>query len=127
MSDREQRLWKWTELSRFADDCRRICAASGLSYEHDFDLIRWAVIEENICRNPLAGQTHLDPRFDNDERRRVFRTVHAPGVTNVPPILVAYRVVRYPEFGRPGVIEGREAWLEDELRSIGYAELADAS
>lgn len=119
-------MWKWVELPRFASDCRKICEASGLSYEDEFDLIRWRVIEENICRNPLAGQTHPDPRFDDgrDEQRRVFRTAYAPGQTAIPPIVVCYRVVSYPGFGQKGVIEGREAWLEEELRAIGYDELA---
>jgi hypothetical protein len=122
----ERLLWKWTELARFASDCRAIAEALDIPYEHDFDLIRDA-IDSAICRNPLAGQTHLDPRFDLDERRRVFRTASAPAQISVPPLVVAYRVVEFPRFGIPGVIEGREVWLEDELRKIGYAQLADVS
>jgi hypothetical protein len=124
VTEGEYLLWKWTELSRFARDCQRICDATGVPYEHDFDLIRWKVIEENICRNPLAGQTQLDPRFDRDERRRVFRTAYAPAQTAIPPLVVAYLVVRFPAFAQPGVIEGREVWLEEELRAIGYSVLA---
>jgi hypothetical protein len=127
VSEGELPLWKWTEIPKFANDCRDIAAAIGVSYEHDFDLIRWKVIEENICRNPLTGQTHPDPRWDNDETRRVFRTASAPAQTPIPPLVVVYRVVRFPEFGQPGIIEGREVWLEDELRAIGYAVLAGDS
>jgi hypothetical protein len=127
VSDGELRMWNWTELPRFANDCRAICDAVGASYEDEFDLIRWRVIEENICRNPLAGQTRLDPRFDQNEQRRVFRTAYAPAQMTIPPIVVAYRVVSFPEFGRKGVIEGREVWLEDELRAIGYGVLANDS
>jgi len=121
----ETLLWKWTELPRFARDCRSIAEQVGVPYEHDFDLIRDA-IETTVCRNPLAGQTHLDPRFDLDERRRVFRTTAAPAQHGVPPLVIAFRVVTYPRFGIPGVIEGREVWTEDELRRIGYGVLADS-
>lgn len=126
MEQDEGPLWKWVELPRFARDCKAIADALDIPYEHDFDLIRDA-IDTTICRNPLAGQTHLDPRFDHDERRRVFRTALAPAQLTTPPLVVAYRVVEYPRFGIPGVIEGREVWLEDELRQIGYAVLADVS
>ena len=119
-------LWKWVELPRFARDCQAIALETGIPYEHDFDLIRDA-ITTTICRNPLAGHTHLDPRFDNDERRRVFRTALAPAQVKVPPLLVAYKVESFPRFGIPGVIEGREIWLEDELRRIGYEALADSA
>ena len=122
----ETLLWKWTELPRFARDCRAIADELSIPYEHDFDLIR-DTIDTTICRNPLAGHTHRDPRFDLDERRRVFRTAHAPARTRVPPLVVTFRVVSYPRFGIPGVIEGREVWTEDALRRMGYDALAGAS
>lgn len=124
MSEGESRLWKWTELPSYSNSCKTLSATLGLSYEHEFDLVRWA-IEENVCRNPLAAP--LDPRFTNDDRRRAFRTTYAPALTALPPLVVFFRVGRYPEFGAQGVIEGREVWLEADLRAIGYAELAGDS
>ncbi|TMM27860.1 MAG: hypothetical protein E6F94_01170 [Actinobacteria bacterium] len=117
-SEGEIRMWKWTELPRFATFCRQICEKLDLEYEDEFDRIRWA-IEEDVCRNPLTI-SHTDPRF-NDEKRRFFRTAEAPAQTQVPPLVVIFRVVRYPEMGAKGVIEGREVWIEQELREIGFS------
>jgi NAD dependent epimerase/dehydratase family enzyme len=114
----EIRMWKWTELSRFANFCRQICEKLDLEYEDEFDQIRWA-IEENICRNPLTI-SHPDPRF-TDENRRFFRTAEAPAHTSLPPLVVIFRVVRYPEMGAKGVLEGREVWVEEELRETGFS------
>jgi hypothetical protein len=113
--DGETRMWNWVELPRFATFCKRICEELGLSYEDEFDLVRWA-ITENVCRNPLKAP--LDPRFTSNDRRLVFRTVDAPALTKLPPLLVAFEVERYPEFGQQGIIVGREVWIEQELRAI---------
>ena len=47
-SEGEIRMWKWTELPRFATFCRQICEKLDLEYEDEFDRIRWA-IEEDVC------------------------------------------------------------------------------
>jgi hypothetical protein len=117
VADGETPLWTWTELPRFATFCRQICEATGASYENDFDEIRWA-IEEDILRGPLSV-SHPDPRF-SDERRRYFRTAYAPARVPIGPLVVIFRVARYPEFGKPGEIEGREVWMEEDLRQIGF-------
>lgn len=118
MSAGETLLWKWIELPQFATFCREICRTTGVSYEGDFDEVRWA-IEEAVLRNPL-NVSHPDPRF-NDELRRYFWTSYAPGRVALPPLVVIFRVLRFPEFGEPGIIEGREAWIEEELRQTGFA------
>jgi len=117
-TDGESRLWKWTELPRFATFCRDICERLGIPYEGAFDEVRWS-IEENICRNPFRV-SHPDSRFDG-EQWRYFRTIDAPARMDVPALVVTFHVVRYPEFGSSGILEGREVWIEEELRQIGFS------
>lgn len=62
--------------------------------------------------------SHPDPRF-NAEEWRYTRVAASPGRTGLPALVATFRVARYPEFGRPGVLEAREMWVEEELRQIG--------
>jgi hypothetical protein len=114
----ESLLWKWTELPRFGRLGREICEKTGVPYEDAFDDVRWS-IEVDVCRGPFSV-SHPDPRF-RDEQWRYFRVIAAPGRTGLPDLVVTFRVARYPEFGKPGVIEGREIWIEQELREIGIS------
>jgi hypothetical protein len=120
----EQLLWKWVELPRFANFCKEIAEKVGVSYVDAFDEVRWAIMND-VCRSPFAV-THPDPRF-NDEAWRYVRVAESPGRTGLPALVATFRVARYPElrmdmypdFGVPGVLEGREMWIEEELRQLG--------
>lgn len=122
MANGRSPLWTWTELPRYATFCREVSDRLGIAYEGAFDVIRWA-IEETLCWEPHRV-SHPDPRFDDDpeaERWRVFHTNEAPAHSPLPPLVVTFKVVRFPEFGELGVLEGREVWIEDELREIGVS------
>src|SRR5438874_11887745 len=101
----EIRMWKWTELPRFATFCRQICEKPDLEYEDEFDRIRWAS-EEDVCRNPLTN-SHTDPRF-KEEKRRLFRKAQAPAPTQVTPPGAVFRVGRHPAIGAQGGTAGRQ-------------------
>jgi hypothetical protein len=111
-------LWRWVELPRYATFCQAVCDQLGIPYEGAFDIIRWA-IEETLCWEPHRV-SHPDPRFE-DERWRYFHTRDAPAHTPLPPLVLTFRVVRFPEMGELGVIEGREVWVEEDLRRIGFS------
>ena len=117
MTGDETRLWKWVELPRFARFCQEIAEALNIPYEDDIDKIRWA-IEETVLKDPHSV-SHPDPRFQ-DDARRYFHTADAPAQLRLPPLVVIFRIASYPKFGEPGLIEGREVWIEDELRQIGF-------
>ena len=117
MASGRKPLWNWTELERYATFGRNVCTQLGIEYEDAFDIIRWA-IEETLCWEPFAI-SHQDPRFDSD-RWRAFHTNTAPAHTSLPPLVVTFRVVRFPELGRLGELEGREIWIEEDLRRIGF-------
>ena len=118
MANGRKPLWKWTELPRYGTLCGEVCGKLGLPYEDSFDEIRWA-IEETLCWEPYSV-SHSDPRFE-DDRWRYFRTSAAPAHTPLPPLVVTFHVVRFPEFGELGILEGREVWLEEDLRRIGIS------
>lgn len=110
-------MWRWTELPRYARFCRDLAERLGVPYEHDFDVVRWA-IEETLCWEPVRP-SHPDPRFEDDSWC-YFRTSAAPALIRLPPLVVTFRIARYPQLGERGVLEGREIWVEDDLRQVGF-------
>jgi hypothetical protein len=110
-------LWVWTELPRYATFCRGVCEQLGIEYEGAFDVIRWS-IEETLCWEPVVT-SHEDPRF-SDYTWRYFHTRDAPAHTPLPPLVVTFRLAQFPRFGERGIIEGREVWVEADLRRIGF-------
>jgi hypothetical protein len=116
-------VWTWSELPRFAKFCRDVCKKLEIPYEDSFDKIRWA-IEETLCWEPIVP-SHPDPRFDDDVWR-YFHTDDAPAQTPLPPLVVTFRIAHYPRFGELGLLEGREVWIEEDLRRIGFELREDA-
>jgi hypothetical protein len=96
-----------------------VCDRLGIPYEGAFDIVRWA-IEETVCWEPLRV-SHPDPRFDDEQRWRVFHTSAAPAHSKLPALVVTFHIVQFPEMGELGVIEGREVWIEEDLRQIGIS------
>ena len=44
-----------------------------------------------------------------------MRTKEAPGLQDLPSVIVLFRIVSEPSESAPGVIEGWEAWWDDDL------------
>jgi hypothetical protein len=43
------------------------------------------------------------------------KSKEAPGPSNLPPVVVLFKIVSEPGGAEPGVIEGQEAWWDDNL------------
>jgi hypothetical protein len=110
--------------------CRAVSEKLGIPYEGPFDVVRWS-IEETLCWDPFQA-TQPDPRFEADpnidaENWRYFHTREAPAHTPLPPLVATFRIAQFPRFGERGLIEGREVWVEEDLRQIGFALENDAT
>jgi hypothetical protein len=55
-----------------------------------------------------------------------MRSNDAPGLSELPPIVVLFRIASEPSNTEPGVIEGHAAWWDDDLVEVLMARLRGA-
>jgi hypothetical protein len=97
--------WKWTEVPGFCDPLRA-------QFPHfdpsDLDLVRWEIMDR-VLLDPLLGS---NPVFERDGAERYVRLYPSPGLTYLPPLIVAFRIDRLPSTGASGEVTGIIAYAE---------------
>jgi hypothetical protein len=95
-------LWKWVQHSNFQHP------------EHpEWDLIQWDLEDELVLGPRLVSHPVNDP----PDEWWYLRTKDAPGLNHLPTTIVLFRIVSEPSATSPGVIEGQEAWWDDDLET----------
>ena len=104
---RPPRRWKWTQRPDFVHP------------EHpEWDLIQWD-LEDELVKGPRMISLPVfeeGPNVAGDWR--FMKSKQAPGLQHLPAIVVLFRIVSEPSEDRPGVIEGWEAWSDDDLYEV---------
>lgn len=91
--------WKWVQRDDFAHP------------DHpEWDLIQWD-LEDELVKGPRKVGIPLDLGF------HYVVTKGAPGLEHLPPMVVLFRITREPSGSAPGIIEGWEAWEDDDLET----------
>jgi hypothetical protein len=92
--------WKWTQVSYFEHP------------EHpEWDLIQWDLEDELVLGPRLISYAVHDPA----DEWWYLRTKDAPGLAHLPPVVVLFKIASEPTNEEPGIIEGYEAWWDDDL------------
>jgi hypothetical protein len=92
--------WKWTQVADFRHP------------EHpEWDLIQWD-LEDELVSGPRSVAR---PVHDPPDLWWFLMTKDAPGLSHLPSCIVLFRIVAEPLHDRPGIIEGWEAWWDDDL------------
>jgi hypothetical protein len=89
--------WKWTQIREFRHP-----------QHSEWDLIQWD-LEDELVQNPRAVARHLSGEWF------YVKTKHAPGLSHLPSMTILFRIAKEPTSDEPGVIEGWEAWYDEDL------------
>jgi hypothetical protein len=109
--------YTWSQLPSFT--------ASRKAIEDDvsaWDLFQWA-IEETLCEKPMANSEPLGGGTDF----RYFLTWQHPGTSDLPRLVVIFRIEREPTEEAPGLLEGHFIFrladlgaVEDDLQVLPF-------
>jgi hypothetical protein len=94
--------WKWVQVESFQP----------LAHP-EWDLIQWN-LEDELVKGPreISHQVH-----EEDLAWWYLKSKDAPGLAGLPPVVVLFRIATEPSGDQPGVIEGWEAWWDDDLET----------
>ena len=103
MNGPRDRRWKWVQRPDFKHP------------DHpEWDLIQWD-LEDELVKGPRSISLPVDEDSDDPEEWRYMKTKGAPGLSHLPSMTVLFRIIAEPTADQPGVIEGWEAWSDDDL------------
>ena len=92
--------WKWVQRPDFTHPPHP-----------EWDVIQWD-LEDELVKGPRKVAIELDLGF------YYVMTKDAPGLRHLPPMIVLFRITAEPADTAPGVIEGWEAWEDDDLETV---------
>ena len=92
--------WKWTQARTFKHPPHE-----------EWDLIQWD-LEDELTRGP---RKIASPVYEEGGEWWYLKTKTAPGLSHLPALIVLFRITREPSETAPGIIEGWEAWADDDI------------
>jgi hypothetical protein len=99
-------VWKWTETLEFVQDCHALDPDPG-----EVDFIR-GIIGDTVLEDPIASSNQLIDEVDTGIR--YFRTLDAPGLSQLPPTIIIFQIEDEPnDENAPRELTGLALWADD--------------
>jgi hypothetical protein len=91
--------WKWTQVQNFQHP------------DHpEWDVIQWNCEDELVHGPREVAYPVNDPPND----WWYLKTKDAPGLSDLPPTIVLFRIASEPSETEPGIMVGQAAWWDDD-------------